>query len=605
MTTGFTFGAKTTAAPSFGTGSITFGTPATQTQQFGFGTLSSSAPSLFGTQSPATTSALGFKPAGFGAPTTTQPGGFSFGTTTPAFGAPVSTAPATGFSFGTPAASTGLSFGTPASTAATGLGFKPPATTGLAFGTPASTSLSFGTPASTGLSFGAPQVSTGLSFGGPASTGLSFGGTTTAPTFASSAPSTGLAFGGATSAPATSGLSFGAITTSTPSLGLNFGAASTAAPTLNFGAPATSGFSFGGATGGLGGVATSSVGLGLTATTTTQQSVGLGGVAFTQSKTGTSTSAQKELPPKEQLLPNEFSQLVEQFKNVVQEEKNRSSDVARCSVKEFRKVETELDSLNHQFNQVENQLLNNRNLAEQLKYDTAKGLQNIEMAQRTQDTPPSLQYDNNAPLQFFLDLADNFEREMQLLKLKIDNTEKFVKKCNEPSVLTSQDLAVGLKRLHETFVALAGRMQSVHSQVEAQKEMFLNLRKQVVKDNTNPFEKMDKNAEAMNLIMRNALRATPPNLASGPTPFNSIALGSNNITIAAQQTQPAPFQTAVTTSAPTLGFGLGTAAPGFGTAASNTSIFKPTGFGSTPFQLNTSSNFQLQKPPTGSKRGKQ
>ena len=100
---------------------------------------------------------------------------------------------------------------------------------------------------------------------------------------------------------------------------------------------------------------------------------------------------------------------------------------------------------------------------------------------------------------------------------------------------------------------MAGRMQSVHSQVEAQKEMFLNLRKQVVKDNTNPFEKMDKNAEAMNLIMRNALRATPPNLASGPTPFNSIALGSNNITIAAQQTQPAPFQTAVTTSAPTLG----------------------------------------------------
>jgi hypothetical protein len=179
--------------------------------------------------------------------------------------------------------------------------------------------------------------------------------------------------------------------------------------------------------------------LGLTAATAApQQNVGLGGVPSTQSKGGSGAAAQKELPPKEQLLPNEFAHLVEQFKNVVQEEKNRSSDVARCSVKEFRKVETELDSLNHQFNQVENQLLNNRNLAEQLKYDTAKGLQHVEMAQRTQDTPPSLQYDNTAPLQFFLDLADNFEREMQILKLKIDNTEKFVKKCNEPNLLTSQ-----------------------------------------------------------------------------------------------------------------------------------------------------------------------
>ncbi|XP_044254631.1 nuclear pore complex protein Nup58 isoform X2 [Tribolium madens] len=567
----------------------------------------------------ATGFSFGAKPA-----TSTPNTGFAFGTSTPGFGAPAQNPGSTSFGFGTPTANTGLTFGTPASTAAsTGLAFKPPASTGLSFATPASTGLSFGTPASTGLSFGTPISSTGLSFGTPAaSTGLTFGTSTSAPSTglgfgaSTSAPSTGLSFGAPASAPST-GLSFGApastpstsfsfgATTSAPTLGLSFGATSTAAPSLSFGAStATTGLSFGTATtglGGLGSLGTSSTGLNLTSTaTTTTQSIGLGGIASTQSKPGTNSSTQKELPPKEQPLPNEFSQLVEQFKNIVQEEKNRSSDVARCSVKEFRKVESELDSLNHQLNQVENQLLNNRSLAEQLKYDTAKGLQNIEMAQRTQDTPPSLQYDNTAPLQFFLELADTFEKELQTLKLKIDNTEKFVKKCSEPNVLTSQDLALGLKRLHETFVALAGRMQSIHSQVETQKEVFLSLRKQAIKDNVNPFEKMDKNMEAMHTIMKNALRATPPNLASGPTPFNTIALGSNNLAIASQQAQP-PFPTTTTS----LGFGLGNTAPTFGTSAANTSMFKPTGFGASPFQLNTSSNFQLQKPPTGNKRGKQ
>ncbi|EFA02557.2 nuclear pore complex protein Nup58 [Tribolium castaneum] len=609
MATGFSFGAKTTAPPTFGTGSITFGTPANQpSQQFGFGNAPTSTPNLFGSQ-----------PA-----TSTPSTGFGFGATTPGFGAAAQNPGSTSFGFGAPAANTGLSFGTPASTAAsTGLAFKPPASTGLSFATPASTGLSFGTPASTGLSFGTPAASTGLSFGAPASTGLTFGTSTSAPSTglsfgaSTSAPSTGLSFGAPASTQST-GLSFGApastpatgfnfgATTSASTLGLSFGATSTAAPSLSFGgATTTTGLSFGTGSSGLGGLGslgTSSTGLNLTsgATTTTTQSVGLGGIASTQSKPGGSSSAQKELPPKEQLLPNEFSQLVEQFKNIVQEEKNRSSDVARCSVKEFRKVESELDSLNHQFNQVENQLLNNRSLAEQLKYDTAKGLQNIEMAQRTQDTPPSLQYDNTAPLQFFLELADTFEKELQTLKLKIDNTEKFVKKCSEPNVLTSQDLALGLKRLHETFVALAGRMQSIHSQVETQKEVFLSLRKQAIKDNINPFEKMDRNMEAMHTVMKNALKATPPNLASGPTPFNSIALGSNNLAIASQQTQPTFPST--TTS---LGFGLGNTAPTFGTPASNTSMFKPTGFGSSPFQLNTSPNFQLQKPPTGNKRGKQ
>lgn len=315
----------------------------------------------------------------------------------------------------------------------------------------------------------------------------------------------------------------------------------------------------------------------------------MGGIAPSQSGS-TSSSAQKEIAPKDQQLPNEFSQLVEQFKTCVQEEKNRSSEVARCSVKEYHKVESELEALNNQLNQLQNQVLANRFEAEQIKHNAAKGLQNIEMAQRTHDTPPSLQFDNNAPLQFFFDLADQFEQELRNLKMKIENTEKFVKKTNQQTCLTSEDLALGLKKINEVFVALAGRMQTVHSQVDAQKEAFLNLRKLTIKDGQNPFEKASRNSEAISIINRAALKANSPNLASGPTPFNSIHLGSNQLTVGSQQQQqqPPPY----TSTATSL----------FGAPSSARDMLQLSSFGA---PASASTNFQLQKPPTGNKRGKQ
>lgn len=55
-----------------------------------------------------------------------------------------------------------------------------------------------------------------------------------------------------------------------------------------------------------------------------------------------------------------------------------------------------------------------------------QALQHTEMAQRTHDTPPGLQYDNTAPLQYFAELVAGFERDIKLFRQEIENAERHV-----------------------------------------------------------------------------------------------------------------------------------------------------------------------------------
>lgn len=163
--------------------------------------------------------------------------------------------------------------------------------------------------------------------------------------------------------------------------------------------------------------------------------VGLGGLPSTQTKLSTT---QKELPPKEQPLPNEILQTVEQFKEVVKQQKFFSSDMSRSSIRDFRKVEQEIDHLTTVLKEVESQLQKNYQLAENLKYNMAICLAQVEMAQKTQDTPPGLQYENTGPLEYFIKLADEFESQMQVVRAQIDSADKTVKNHRSPDTLTPQ-----------------------------------------------------------------------------------------------------------------------------------------------------------------------
>lgn len=115
-----------------------------------------------------------------------------------------------------------------------------------------------------------------------------------------------------------------------------------------------------------------------------------------------------------------------------------SSDIARGSSRPLNRCAEDTISLMEVLTTLAGSVQRDRSLADKLKHDTAKALQNAEIAQRTHDTPPGLQYENNAPLLFFMELAENFEHDLMLFKSQIETTEKHIQTMMTPKTLTPQ-----------------------------------------------------------------------------------------------------------------------------------------------------------------------
>ncbi|KAI4479762.1 hypothetical protein M0804_010812 [Polistes exclamans] len=392
----------------------------------------------------------------FGTPTiTSSSSGFGFGTQSTSF---TSTTPATGLTFGTstPTTNSNLNFGFGATpTTAT-----PNQPTGTFLGTGTATTTATPNFFSTPTTSTAPLF-TGRSFGTPVQNNTLKGPLNTTP--------------------ATGGLMFGT-STSTPSL---------------FGSVSSSGLA-----------ATK-----LTTTTTTTATVGrgLGGLDVSVNNKGLSQGSNSPTAAKENLLPNELWQTIDKFKEFVKKQKVLSSDIARGSARPLNRCAEDTASLMELLTTLAGSVQRDRAFADKLKQDTAKALQNAEIAQRTNDTPSGLQYENNAPLLFFIELAENFEHDLMLFRSQIETTEKHIQTMMAPKTLTPQELTMAMSKLHESLVAVAGKLQGVHSKVQQQKEQYLNFRKYVLKDNTNVFDDIKTNDKSFGNTMGR--------ITSGPTPF--------------------------------------------------------------------------------------
>lgn len=566
-------------------------------------------------------------------PASTASGGFAFATGTPAVG----TTPTGGFNFGTtPGTGQKTAFGNPLAT--------PSATTtsGLTFGTPATTT-------SSGFSLGqqATTASTGFSLGGSATTTTTTGGSSLFGTTTTGAVTPSFGFAkpipvsttAATTTTASSGFGLGG--------GLKLGASTaTTAPTLGGG---FSGFglntSVASTLGGGGSIFGQAV--------AKPASSGLGGV---DPKTTSSSASDSGKPGdsktvKETPVENHILLDVDELRKYVKEEKGEMEQMKRLSSTPMVKVQEDNAALKQLLSVVSSGLQKNACAVDKLKKEMTQELKNAEMAIRTKETPPGLQYENTAPTLYFQSLIENFETQMLTYRQQIEMLENHLASVHQPNRLTPEELILLLRKLHEAFVAMAAQLQQIHEAVKTQKEHYLNYRKVFHGDSRNIFERQKKAPVKVSTKSHADMYGQPP----FPGVNNAAAVAMATALNRAQQPQPAPgappvtgfsnfqpssgfgappggfgaFGTSATQGSTFKGFGSGTSTfgsgtssfgtSGFGTGSSlfgNTSnlattqagsLFSSTLPGATP-QLNlstaTEQPFQLNKPPVGSKRGK-
>lgn len=259
------------------------------------------------------------------------------------------------------------------------------------------------------------------------------------------------------------------------------------------------------------------------------QKIGLGGFDVNAAQPKTIEGQTDGAKVKENQLPQEIISTADSLKAYTTQQKTISSDIVRASSRKIANVNSELDTLNWALAEIHSNVESNFAAIKQLRFETNKARQEAEIAQRTHETPAGLQFENTAPLQYFMELVRKFESDMLTIRKQLELTETHIRSLTNPQTFTGDDLKKGLQQILECFVALAGRLQETHRAVEHQNEQFLNLMKHRGRDkvveSVYPDGGNSSNTDGSLPIIQqiaSGCRAIIPNVACGPTPFSSF-----------------------------------------------------------------------------------
>lgn len=339
--------------------------------------------------------------------------------------------------------------------------------------------------------------------------------------------------------------------------------------------------------------------------------IGLGGIDVNAAQPKATEGHTDSSKVKENQLPQEIVGTVDSLKAYIKQQKTVSSDIVRASSRKLSNVASELNTLNWSLAEIHTNVEANYAAVKQLRAETSKAIQEAEIAQRTHDTLSGLQFENTAPLLYFMESTRKFESDMLNIRKQLELTENHMRSLTNPQSFSADDLKKGLQQIHECFIALAGRLQETHRMVEAQNEQFLNLMKHRGKDKTvvNIYESaggdFGDNTQPMIQKIASGSRAIIPNVACGPTPFSSF--GANQFAAShlnklnTSNANTIGSSTAYNTNANTSSWGLGNANQN-PYQSGNTSGFN-LGTATSFFGGSNDDSF-LQKPPMGSKRNK-
>ena len=253
------------------------------------------------------------------------------------------------------------------------------------------------------------------------------------------------------------------------------------------------------------------------------------------------------------------------------------SDITHYSDKTYTKIKQETEALSQLVTVLSIGIQKNRTALEKLKLTSAQELLNVEIAQRTKDIPASMQYENTAPMDYFVRLVTQFETDMAEYRKQIDQTQQQLDVLgNGGDAVTSEDISQALHRLHSIFTELAAKYQVIHETLAKCKEQYIALHRRVHGSSVPAFEKTAITQPVVTLV---------PSLSklSGPSPFSAPSdpliqarqVVPNKAAQQGQQNQGGQQPSGVMSGPPTLGLNVtGTPAGAFGSlgAAGNTSF---------------------------------